>query len=207
MEQRTWMEGLNKFFVWFMNLAYLNLLWAVFSLGGAVVLGAAPSTSALFAVIRKLFDKDKKVPITKTFFLYFRRDFVEANGLFYVMFAIALFLYIDIYFLYQIEGFFSTLLLFVLLLFVILFIMTSVFIFPVFVHYDLKFFGYIKQSFFIGMMKPFHLIAMVIGLVIPYFIMSQVPSLIIFFGVSIGALIIMSISYHIFSGIELKASQ
>lgn len=52
------MEGSNRFFQWFANLAYLNILWLACTLLGGVVLGIAPSTAALFAVIRQLLQRE-----------------------------------------------------------------------------------------------------------------------------------------------------
>lgn len=46
-------NGLHGFCVWVMRLAYLNLLWLLFTLAGLGVAGLMPATAAMFTVTRE----------------------------------------------------------------------------------------------------------------------------------------------------------
>lgn len=202
MERSGGLEGMNQIFIWFSNLAYLNFLWVVFSLFGMIVLGIAPSTSALFAVIRKLHQGEEEIPITKTFFTYYRKDFWMANALFYILFAVGAILVVDMFFLYHVHNLLSTIFLYLLIVLSILYIIMLLFIFPVFVHFDLKLFGYIKQAFLIGMMNPLYVVMMVISLMVVHFILIYFKTLFFIFGGSLSALIIMATCDQVFKKLK-----
>src|SRR5690554_99319 len=98
MGQKMWMERLHPLFIWFSNLAYLNLLWIVFTLLGGIILGFIPSTSALFSVIRQLLRKnDEEIPITKIFWTYYRKDFWKINRNFYLLICCGFIFLADIF--------------------------------------------------------------------------------------------------------------
>ncbi|MFB4162475.1 YesL family protein [Alteribacillus sp. JSM 102045] len=204
MAYKDWMEGLNRFFEWFMNIAYLNVLWIIFTILGGVVLGAAPSTSAMFAVIRRLFLSKEKVPITRIYLTYYRKDFFKVNGLFYCFVLIGAILIADIYFLIDIDKQIAVVFLFLLLMLSVIYVIAVMMFFPVFSHYDVRFLTYIKHSIFIGIMRPLHILIMAIGISVSYYLMLFLPALFLFFGISLGALIIGSVSHHIFLKIDLS---
>ncbi|MGG0717750.1 DUF624 domain-containing protein [Robertmurraya massiliosenegalensis] len=201
------MKGLNRIFIWFSNLAYLNLLWVVFTLFGFIILGVAPSTSALFAVIRKLLQNEGKVSITKTYYEYFRRDFWKINRVFYVLLLVGFIIFVDIYFLYGLKNTLATLFLYLLMVLSIIYFVTCLFIFPVFVHYDLKMLENIKQAFLMGMTKPLYILGIVVSLVVSYVVLIYLKTLFIFFGISLGAFIIMSACYHMFIQMKLNTGK
>ena len=78
----------------------------------------------------------------------------------------------------------------------------STFFFPVYVHYELKFFDYFKYSFFLGVLNIHILMLAILGLAADMFLLFYIPGLLPFFsGVSI-AFILMSSSILIFQRVQ-----
>ena len=60
-------NGLNRFCTWVMRLAYLNVLWILFSLAGLVVFGLMPATAAMFTVAREWAKGNTDAPVFSVF--------------------------------------------------------------------------------------------------------------------------------------------
>ncbi|MED3792948.1 YesL family protein [Niallia alba] len=187
---------------WIMKLAYINLLWIMFSVSGLILLGFMPATAALFTVVRKWFMKETEVPIWKTFFSVYKSEFIKSNsfGLVFVMAGIML--YVDYYLILNLDGIIRIVATSILLLISCLYLITVLFFFPVYVHYELKFFDYFKYSFFLGVLNIHILMLAILGLATDMFLLFYIPGLLPFFsGVSI-AFILMSSSILIFQRVQ-----
>lgn len=187
---------------WIMKLAYINLLWIMFTVSGLILLGFMPATAALFTVVRKWFMKETEVPIWKTFFSVYKSEFIKSNsfGLVFVMAGIML--YVDYYFILNLDGIIRIVATSILLLISCLYLITVLFFFPVYVHYELKFFDYFKYSFFLGVLNIHILMLAILGLAADMFLLFYIPGLLPFFsGVSI-AFILMSSSILIFQRVQ-----
>jgi len=197
--------GYYRLCVWVTRFAYVNVLWILFTFLGLVFLGAMPSTVAMFAVIRKWVTGDKEVPIFKTFLESYRTEFVKANILGYIFFGIGALLYIDLQFLRTQEGLLNLVLSHgILVLFFIYFIML-LFVFPIFVHFELKFTRYITWPLIIGIVHPIVTIAMILGTVVAFYILFKVlPALALFFGGSVMTFILMWGSAQTFAKFEKR---
>lgn len=199
MEYSARMDSLNRIFTWFSNLAYLNFLWMLSSLMGLLVLGVAPATSALFAVIRQLLRGEEQVSITKSFFSYYRKDFWKVNGIFYVLVLVGTILLADLHFLFQMNTSLTAVLFLFLMVVSVFYLMICLFIFPVFVHYKLSFFNYFKQAFFLSVTKPLYSIIITVSLVLAYLLLIFLKTLFFFFFASLGAFIMMASCHQLFS--------
>ncbi|MBQ6448172.1 YesL family protein [Cytobacillus oceanisediminis] len=187
---------------WIMKLAYINLLWIMFTVSGLILLGFMPATAALFTVVRKWFMKETEVPIWKTFFSVYKSEFIKSNsfGLVFVMAGIML--YVDYYLILNLDGIIRIVATSILLLISCLYLITVLFFFPVYVHYELKFFDYFKYSFFLGVLNIHILMLAILGLAADMFLLFYIPGLLPFFsGVSI-AFILMSSSILIFQRVQ-----
>ncbi|KAA0550187.1 DUF624 domain-containing protein [Bacillus sp. BGMRC 2118] len=80
---------------WIMKFAYLNILWVVFSLVGLLVLGLFPSTTAMLAVCRKWIMKQPDIPIFKTFWETYKKDWIISNIIGAVLIVSSYFIYIE----------------------------------------------------------------------------------------------------------------
>src|SRR5690625_27778 len=92
----------------------------------------------------------------------------------------------------------------VLIIFGLAYNIMTLHIFPVYVHFDLKFFNNFKHAMLIGLYSPLSTIGMILGLVIINFLFSKIPGLIPAIGISLSAAIIMACALFAFHSIDKK---
>jgi len=197
------MEGMMKSFytisLWLARLMYVNILWILFTIVGLGVVGFYPSTTAMFAVIRKWVLGDRDIPVFKTFWSNYKREFVKSNilGIFISIFAFIMYSSLNIIssvtipslkVLYIPNG-----------LVTLLFLLTVLYIFPVFVHYDVKLTKVAKNAFIIMTINPISTFCMVVLTGFLLFIIYKIPGLIPFFSGSIIAFLLMFLSNYAFN--------
>jgi len=202
------MQSVTKWYIqlgeWGFNLFFLNLMWFIFSIMGALVLGLFPSTVALFAVIRKLsLENDSDINIFKLFWHYFRNDFIRSNVIGYCITLIGLFLYLDLRLVLQFKNsFINQLIVISLIIFIILYIITIFNLFPLYVHYNLKTLEYFKSAFILTIARPLQSLLVSFSLVIVYMLFRFIPGLIPAFGMSLTCLIIYKVASLSFQKIK-----
>ena len=118
------------------KLAYVNLLWIFFTVLGLGVFGFMPATIALFAVTRKWVMGDKDVPVFKTFWTTYRKEFFKSHAIW------SCFVCNRLHYLFRscilpTGGLFNLLRLGVFI-FGLLYAIVLLYIFPIYVHYDWK---------------------------------------------------------------------
>jgi len=196
-------EKFNRISYRMIELAYINLLWIFFTLVGLVAFGIFPATAAMFAVVRKLIRDEEKFKILPTFWALFRADFLKTNGFGLIFLVISYCFYFNFSFLQLNRG--ELQFLFPVLIFILISsIITLLFFFPVYVHFNLKFFQYLKQSFLIAITSPIEVItigALAGGI---YFVSTLFPGIIPLFTGSVFAYIATLISFRSFARIEKK---
>jgi uncharacterized membrane protein YesL len=184
--------GYYKFCVWAMRLAYLNLLWMVFSVAGLILFGFMPATVGMFAVVRKWNLKEDDIPIFKTFWKTFRKEFVKANVTGYILFAIGYILSIELHVLQEQESIVYLIASFGIVALLLIYFIVVLYFFPIFVHFNLKTYHYFKWPFVIGVIHPILTIFLaILVLAVIYFTYMLIPALLIFFGGSMTAYILM----------------
>lgn len=182
---------------WIMRLAYVNLLWLIFSGAGLIIFGLFPATTAMFSVIRSWIIHDLDSPVFKTFWKSYKNEFVQSNVIGYFMLIIGYLLYINFTYLQTMtEHPASTLLLVIFFIFCLTFSIILLYIFPVLVHYQLKMVDVIKSAFLVGLLSPFYTLLMVSGMAAVYLFISFIPGMIPFFSGSLIALFIMANAYR-----------
>ncbi|MUV37271.1 uncharacterized protein JNUCC1_01077 [Lentibacillus sp. JNUCC-1] len=187
---------------WLFKLMYLQVLWVAFTLLGLVLFGLFPATAGVYAVVRKWTEYDYDVPIFKTFLANYKGYFLKVNGLGYVMFLIGLFLSYD-YFISKslLNSFFLHI---ILLGIILVYVLTLCYIFPTFVHYELKAMQYIKQSFLLMLSNPLETIGMIVCMIILYYLFALLPVVFVFMGMSAIAYPTMRIAYSAFNKVQQK---
>ena len=83
---------------WFVRLAYINILWILFSLAGLIIFGFFPATVAMLATLRQYLQKNDP-PVFKTFWNYYKTEFFASNKLGAISVVIGFILFININFL------------------------------------------------------------------------------------------------------------
>ncbi|MEN1967780.1 DUF624 domain-containing protein [Lentibacillus sp. N15] len=184
---------------WITKFAYLQLLWILFSLTGGIVLGFFPATVAMFSIIRQWIKGNADFPLLKTFWKYYKAEFWKSNLLGLFMVIVGAIIGMDIFYLKLNQSDWIRIPLFAFMLIFILFVF---YLFPVYVHYDMKVNRVIKNAFFIMLINPLHSLLIVICFISIYFIMRMLPALAFIFGGSIYAFITMWLCYHAFKRME-----
>src|SRR5699024_2491973 len=137
-----------------MYVFYLNILWMLFTLGGLVVFGWMPATIATYATWRKLLrDKEKTIPIFKTFFSEYKRAFVKKNIIGLIMLAGGFLVGFYLSFYQYTEGVVNVIYLGFLFIIIVIFLNLIVYFPPVMVHFQLNFAQYFKHALFIGFLS------------------------------------------------------
>ncbi len=185
-------------------MAYLNILWILFTALGLILFGFTPSTVAVFAVIRKILMGTSGVKIFRTFWNTYRTEFISANKLGLILIIIGYILYIDFMYIQTLSHLLATIMAFILIVISLIFLITSIYVFPVFVHYQLTTVKYLKIALMIGLASPLYTILTGIGMVIIYFLVNHIPGLAPFFLVSSSAFLIMWCGYQSILQIEAK---
>ncbi len=198
-------DNFNKVAYWMLSLIYLNLLWIMFTVLGLGILGLFPSTVALFGVVRLMVMKEGQEPFKffQSFWRIFKKDFWRANSFGLLFTFVCYFLIFDFQFVQLSNGQFNFLLpaLFFILISSIL---TLLFFFPVYVHFELKYFQYIKQSFLIAITSPLELFGILASTLAMYFFLTFLPGAIPLFSGSLLAYAITVLSFRAFRRIEQK---
>jgi uncharacterized membrane protein YesL len=193
--------GFYKLCDWLMKLAFVNLLWIIFSILGLIIFGFFPATVAVFVIVRKLLMGNTDIPIFKTFWESYKGEFVKSNLLGLIVSILGYFLYVDINLLKHTSGIIN-LFYYPAILIGLGFILTICYVFPTFVHFDLKIYQVLKIAFIIMLMNPISTIIMIIGITAVYLLMTTIPGLIPLFGGSSLAFIIMWSSFFAFTRIQ-----
>ncbi|MBT2729552.1 YesL family protein [Bacillus sp. ISL-75] len=201
------MSGLFTLTEWIARFAYVNLLWIGFSVLGLVVFGFCPATVSMFTVIRKWIMGESDIPVFRTFWNAFKKEFLRSNGLGIILVLLAGLIFIDLYYMKIDTSNLLQLSHIPLFLFIFAIIVTVLYIFPVYVHYNVKFVQLFKNAFYIMLINPIANIVMLIGVAAAIFVMRVLPGLFIFFSGSMSAGIIMASCYLAFQKIEKKQKE
>lgn len=196
------LTGLYHLCKWISHFFYLNLLWVGFTLLGGGVFGIFPSTVALFTMARKTTLGDEEFPIFQTFWQTFKKELFRANSLGWFITIIGLIWYFDLHFFRQFEGNFYIVLNVFMVVVGLVFIVLLLYILPVYVHYELKFFQYIKQALTIGFLRPGNTALIFLGILGAYYFYIYIPAFIPLFGISLIAYFNMWVAFNCFESIN-----
>lgn len=192
-------SALYSIFEWISRFAFLQLLWIMFTLIGGIIFGLFPSTLAVFAIIRSWLKGDTEIPILKSFWNFYKVEFIKANKLGLIV-SIVFMVYVTDYLYMQ----HSSVTWYHIPLFAsfIIFLLFSLYIFPVFVHFQLNTLGLIKNAFLIMLINPTITFYMLICITSFIIFCWFLPAIIFIFGISGYALITMWLSMHAFQKLQ-----
>lgn len=189
---------------WIIRLVYANLLWMLFTLLGLGIFGFMPATVSLFALLRKWIIGNEVDSAFTIFWTNYRKEFLKAN-LFGVMFlVIGLIIRLDILFFQDSSNLVFQILFVLMICLSLLYFITLVNFFPVYVHYELSIFNYVKYAFLIGLSQLSSTLMMIFGSIIIFCLYWYVSGLIPMLCVSLFCLNIMWFGYRSFKKIELE---
>jgi uncharacterized membrane protein YesL len=202
LEMNRLLTGIYNLCKWITHFAYLNILWILFTLLGAVILGIVPSTVAMFAVARKTAMGNEDVKVFQTFWRTYRQEFLKANGLGFLLLVIGFIWYFDLHFFRRFDGAVFILMNYFMMMIGMIYFILLLYVFPVYVHYDLKLYQYIPHALKIGFLKPATIIFMVVGSLCTYYFLIYLPGLIPIFGITFFVYFNTWVAYKSFENIE-----
>jgi uncharacterized membrane protein YesL len=194
------MKGILSVSEWVMRLVYVNILWIVFTLLGLVILGFFPATTAMFAIVRRWVMKEE-LPVFKTFWTTYKSEFLKSNLLGLLIIVFGFFMYSNIKI---VEATTVPLLKLVYIpnvICILIYSLTLLYIFPVFVHFDVGLKDVVKNAIVLMTVNPIATFTMAVLTSLFYFILYQFPGLIPFFSGSVPAFLLMFFCSHVFTKI------
>ena len=189
-------------FEWIMKLAYVNILWFLFTAAGLVMFGFMPATVALFTIVRKWLMKEIDIPIWRTFLTVYKNEFRKSNILGLILAVGGALIYVDFQFLLNTGGIIRLVMSIFLLIATCIYLILLSFFFPVYVHYDLKVFDYLKYAFLLGTLNFHMVLFMLAGLSAAVFLLLYVPGLIPFFSAVSISCVLMSGGVYSFKRVQ-----
>ncbi|WP_217586545.1 YesL family protein [Lentibacillus saliphilus] len=134
---------------WFMRIVKLNVTWLLFSVVGLLVFSVFPATYAAFVVTNRWVEGDADIPIWKTFVKAFKTGYWRSQVLGTIISIGFLIIYVDIQFFKSLEAALLGQGVQILLLILLAgWIITSIYVFPTAVQFDLSWTKTIKTAFF-----------------------------------------------------------
>lgn len=185
-------NGFYKFADWATRLFYVNVLWMAFTLLGLVLFGLFPATAAMFAVIRKWNEGEDDIPVFKTFWESYKTEFIRVNILGWVLAILGYLIYIEFSILRTQDSVVYYIASFGVIAQLILYMVIVLYFFPIFVHFNLKMFDYLKWPFILGIQHPILTVFLTVVLNVLIFVtLNTLPVLAVLFGGSVIAFITM----------------
>lgn len=206
MELSGWAGTFYRVGDWLMRLAYVNILWMLFTGVGLVIFGFFPATAAMFAVTRKWVMGDADIPVFQTFWSYYKKEFKKSNILGFFIVVIGLILYIDLQIL-PAGGLSFFLLKWALIILSFIFMIMLVYFFPIYVHFDFPLSQYFKYPLIMIIVAPLQTILLLASTYGVYLLMATIPGLIPFFGGSLISFVWLWIILNFLERVKQKEKQ
>lgn len=198
------MGGVYKISVWITKFAYLNLLWILFTLFGLIIFGFFPASVSTFAVVRKWLKCKGEFSLFHFFFSYYKKEFIKSNLLGIILLGIAFILYVDMKFILQNHTGFWGVVSSITVLAIILFIFMVLYVFPVYVTYQISVIKIIQNSFLYMFVNPKVTFIMIAALITLFLGGMYFPGATFIFGGSLYSFCIMWYADQAFVHVQQK---
>lgn len=195
---------LYRILEWIMWIMYLNLLWIVGMIAGVGILGFFPATMATVVTIREWYMKEGDLSFTKTYFRAWKKHFIKANLFGYFYLLIGYILVVDYLWLLQQNNDFVSILFVIFILLCVLYVVSLIYLFPVYSHFDTGFLQTIRHAIILGFFSPFMTILIGVLLVGVGYLWMLVPGFIPVVGISVPLYIITRLALHAFQTFKEK---
>jgi len=187
---------LMKFMLWLSDMAHLQLLWLAGTFSGLVIGGFFPATVAIFAVLRRIIRHDRDFNFTTEFWKNYKESILDGNLLGYLLVLIGMILVFYTRTSIQIDNGFAYLFLALSFGLMALFILSVVYIFTSYVHFDLSMLEVIRHAIIIMFLSPLADLK-IIGIIALFgWSVSQFPVLVPFVSIAVFCYFIMRIVYR-----------
>ncbi|WP_245629911.1 YesL family protein [Domibacillus robiginosus] len=164
-----------------------------------------PSTLALFTISRKFIIGEDDIPVFQTFWKTYRNEFLKGNALGLILLLGGALWYADFTYFKNAAGTFSPVFHSLMIVVGFVYLVILLYVFPVYVHYDKKFFQYFKQAAVIGLLQPASLFLMLVCTLLNVCFLLYFQGFIPLISVSLICYVNMWIALKSFQHIENKS--
>ncbi|MBF0708796.1 DUF624 domain-containing protein [Alkalihalobacillus hwajinpoensis] len=192
---------------WVARLVYVQCLWLVFSIVGLLVAGIFPATMGMFAVVRRWQLGETDVPVFPEFWTTYKQEFIKANLVGWLTTIVGGLLLFNLTLFRGYEGVFFLICSLFTLTIIFLYILTALFVAPVFVQYKLSALKVIKYAAIIALSYPLHALMMGAIMIAFYYVLLLVPGLLPIFSFSWLAFLLMWVANLVFRRMDQKEVQ
>ncbi|MGN8647430.1 YesL family protein [Gracilibacillus sp. HCP3S3_G5_1] len=206
MNQSGLITKLYAIMEWITRIAYVNILWILFSILGLLIFGLAPATASMFTITRQWLKGNSDVPVFKTFWRSYRAHFIQANLLLWPLAIFAYIIYINYQYLYIVPSSIYYFMQFIFATLVLILLVLLFYIFPVFVHFEYKTFHYYKIALLIGVSNPFLTVTMFITTLLIGLLTERIPGILPFFPMCLSSIITMHLALVAFKKLHKRSA-
>ncbi|WP_130859338.1 YesL family protein [Gracilibacillus phocaeensis] len=189
---------------WITRMAYLNVLWLIFTILGLVVFGLFPATVAMFTIIRRWLLGNIQEWDFRMFYSIYKKEFVKSNVIGLIFLAVSFLCYVNIQYMSYYHSGFHGMIKWPLLTVMIVIGLVMLYVIPVYVHYQVSLKEVCKYAFYLMLSHPLANIGMLISLAIMLLCMFILPYAILFFSGSLTAYITMRTCLYVFTRVAEK---
>lgn len=176
----------------------LNVMWILGTLMGGVIFGWAPSCVAVFSIVRDMLMKREKDGLLKEFWSIYKKEFIKSNKLGLICMILFVITLINKYnFANQQETLFKILVLLSNLSEVLIF-GCILYMFPLYVHYDIDLKSCFMTALSLLICKPLVTLFIILWSILITIILSKIPGIIVVGGISAYFYGVMAINYQFF---------
>lgn len=201
---QQFVQSLDQMLRIILKAAWLNLLWLFFSLLGIVVAGIFPATVASLAIARKWIMKEEIQSIRKEFWQRYKMEFFKSNIIGWILTLFGGILWLNYHAIIQMGDALPIFVVFAYYFVIIVYTITLVWIFPILCNYHNEVFAYFKQAFIIGITKLPQTLFMCMLIFVILYISLALPTMLLFFTISLISVSVMYVSRGVFTKLELK---
>lgn len=176
----------------------LNIMWFAGCVLGGVIFGWAPSTVALLTVLRSKITKKDYYGIVRPFMKTYKKEFIKSNKLGIVIMVFLIIVSINKANFEVQSGQIFVVLSTVSSIAKVIIFGICLYMFPLYVHYDIDLKSCFMKALNLLIMRPFVTVCIVLWSFLVYSIIGMIPGLIAIFGISIYCYGIMAINYQFY---------
>lgn len=195
-----------SFCTWFYRLAFINILWLVFTAIGLVLFGFFPATIAMLATLRQ-YIKNNDVPVFTTFWNCYKGEFIRGNKLGAIIVIVGFLLMFNINFLQSNQTNISQYLYIFFIIVSCFCILIACYLLASYVEFDQDLNTRIKNSILIAIYNPLANLFIIFGFAAVYYLITFISGISLFFSVSILGLVILSSANIAYRKIESKQAR
>lgn len=201
------MEKIYRLADLIMRIAYINLLTLLFMLLGLVIFGFFPALTAAFYIIRKWLTGHSDIQITKNYWIIYKKEFLKSNIIGFILFVIGSLLYVNLSIAEVVQLKLIHYSYYPILLVTILFFCACLYVFPIYLHYNVSIIQIFKNSILLLFFRPLNTIFMIASVFLLYHLIMTIPGLIPFFSINIFVMITTFFALKTFQKLQMMQEE